>query len=255
MPNRCKTHPRPQSLRNKAAKAIGRSLPMLMTGAALVAGAGSLLMAGSAKAAWNPVTGGYQCFFRLTTGGCTAGDTTPSPVGGDKLLTLLYWESIPTADAPESTSDLEFTYQPTDPTTPWHVDLDFNPDDSDGGFLSYKIEAIGGEFSLVNLISSRDENTSVTKKYGTRLLSDGYTVDPNSLIDTLNLTDNFFDKGPAYGSVLYVNDSWEGPGAIDNISNEFSQVPGPVPLLGAGAAFGFSRRLRRRLKGASLAQG
>jgi MYXO-CTERM domain-containing protein len=27
-----------------------------------------------------------------------------------------------------------------------------------------------------------------------------------------------------------------------------SKVPGPLPLLGAGAAFGFSRRLRQRVK-------
>ena len=38
---------------------------------------------------------------------------------------------------------------------------------------------------------------------------------------------------------------------IDNITNTFTQqtsVPAPLPLLGAGAAFGFSRRLRRRSK-------
>ena len=28
----------------------------------------------------------------------------------------------------------------------------------------------------------------------------------------------------------------------------FSEVPGPLPLLGAGAAFGFSRRIRSRIK-------
>ena len=27
-----------------------------------------------------------------------------------------------------------------------------------------------------------------------------------------------------------------------------SEVPGPLPILGAGAAFGFSRRLRHRIK-------
>ena len=39
------------------------------------------------------------------------------------------------------------------------------------------------------------------------------------------------------------------------ISNTYAQteVPGPLPLLGAGAAFGFSRRIRNRIKGARLA--
>jgi hypothetical protein len=194
------------------------------------------------------VPGGYSCTFNS---GCTVGQKTPNPpVGGDKYLTLLNWSSVPTG------SDLEFSYQPTDPTTPWHADIDFNPDDSDGGFLSYKLEATQGVITKVNLISARDLPSNVTKTYGTRLLSDGYTVDPTSVIDTLALSTNVADSGPAYGSVLYVNDSWEGPGSIDNISNEYAQtVPGPLPLLGAGAAFGFSRKLRRRLKGATLAQG
>jgi len=41
---------------------------------------------------------------------------------------------------------------------------------------------------------------------------------------------------------------------LDAIQNNYTQntdrVPGPLPLLGAGAAFGFSRRIRSRIKGA-----
>ena len=33
---------------------------------------------------------------------------------------------------------------------------------------------------------------------------------------------------------------------------DFSPVPGPLPILGAGAAFGFSRKLRSRIKAARL---
>jgi hypothetical protein len=36
---------------------------------------------------------------------------------------------------------------------------------------------------------------------------------------------------------------------IDAIKNTF-QTPGPLPVLGAGAAFGFSRKLRSRIKAA-----
>jgi hypothetical protein len=32
---------------------------------------------------------------------------------------------------------------------------------------------------------------------------------------------------------------------LDFIRNDFIQVPGPLPLLGAGAVFGACRRLRR----------
>jgi hypothetical protein len=42
---------------------------------------------------------------------------------------------------------------------------------------------------------------------------------------------------------------------INRFNNGFTQtsgVPGPLPLLGAGAAFGFSLRIRSRIKGARL---
>jgi hypothetical protein len=42
-------------------------------------------------------------------------------------------------------------------------------------------------------------------------------------------------------------------GAIDNVENTFRNVPGPLPILGAGAAFGFSRKLRSRIKASRTA--
>jgi hypothetical protein len=54
---------------------------------------------------------------------------------------------------------------------------------------------------------------------------------------------------------IFVRDSWNipdtSPAKIDAIQNNYTQVdrvPGPLPLLGAGAAFGFSRKLRKRIK-------
>ena len=47
---------------------------------------------------------------------------------------------------------------------------------------------------------------------------------------------------------------WRSPMILDNIQRAevnpppASQVPGPLPWLGAGVAFGYSRRLRRRIK-------
>jgi hypothetical protein len=76
---------------------------------------------------------------------------------------------------------------------------------------------------------------------------------------TLRSTNGTPDFAAVSGSptTIIVNNDYDGNGAIDAIENSFQQkhtVPGPVPLLGAGAAFGFSRRLRRRLKGGSQAQ-
>jgi hypothetical protein len=42
--------------------------------------------------------------------------------------------------------------------------------------------------------------------------------------------------------------TWTLEGTGDQIEVVLTEVPGPLPLLGAGAAFGFSRRLRRRIR-------
>lgn len=50
---------------------------------------------------------------------------------------------------------------------------------------------------------------------------------------------------------LYIVDSYTVTGSavgIDKITNTYTQTPGPLPILGAGAAFGFSRKLRSRIK-------
>jgi hypothetical protein len=51
-----------------------------------------------------------------------------------------------------------------------------------------------------------------------------------------------------------------GPGNIGNFvvtltpgSPVANNVPGPLPILGAGAAFGFSRRMRRRINTSTTA--
>jgi len=42
--------------------------------------------------------------------------------------------------------------------------------------------------------------------------------------------------------------STTGTKRIRGASTDYSSVPGPLPILGVAAAFGFSRRLRRRIK-------
>jgi hypothetical protein len=72
--------------------------------------------------------------------------------------------------------------------------------------------------------------------------------------------------GPAPGSILFgaadvlsldVEDVFfaQGPSAVSTANNFYTQatrapeeVPAPLPILGAGAAFGFSRKLRSRIK-------
>lgn len=53
-------------------------------------------------------------------------------------------------------------------------------------------------------------------------------------------------------STLYVIDSYTIPAgrSLGRVRNTYRQSPAPFPLIGAGAAFVFSRKLRRRLKAA-----
>lgn len=52
--------------------------------------------------------------------------------------------------------------------------------------------------------------------------------------------------GDTFGFRVFATDNDFGPG-VATISNFSAPVPGPLPLLGVGAAFGYSRRLRRRI--------
>lgn len=56
--------------------------------------------------------------------------------------------------------------------------------------------------------------------------------------------------GATYAARTLVDIGWENSGASIFVGQ--THVPGPVPLLGAGAAFAWSRRLRRRVASASL---
>ncbi len=64
---------------------------------------------------------------------------------------------------------------------------------------------------------------------------------------------DFVDGRP---TVMNVSNSYNSNGGqIDSFQNSFQQgteVPGPLPVLGAGVAFGFSRKLRRRIDGARV---
>lgn len=55
-------------------------------------------------------------------------------------------------------------------------------------------------------------------------------------------------------SKIYIRDTYSASGTtrLDNMTNSFL-VPGPLPILGAGAAFGFSRKLRVRIKATRIA--
>jgi hypothetical protein len=65
---------------------------------------------------------------------------------------------------------------------------------------------------------------------------------------------NVYYNGFGYSSPTDWGSSSVGGGIVTSSSLSFAPaaVPGPLPLFGAGAAFGWSRRLRRRVKTGSL---
>jgi hypothetical protein len=250
----------------------------LLTAGLLGGAALSTLGAGSAQAdGWSPAmpapgTMGQMTKWEFTTGtgtdqynyaNGTGSETDPfytSPLIGDKKVTLLKWVSIPGVTG-SKVSDVEFSIVPAD-ITPWHVDLDLNPDDTgiNAGSLSYKIQIVDEQtadcnlvkcakwFNRVDLNSGRDADTIITKIYGTGY--DAMTDTILGVIDTLQLTTNVTDTDyvpPIFTNILYVKDTWttQSGNMVDNVANEFSQVPAPLPLLGAGAAFGSIRKLRK----------
>lgn len=199
--------------------------------AALIGGAGAALSAGSAEAAtgcgvgipWADWVGGQAltCGDKVFSWSATAtlGDLASSTVSAVQPLPddYLFNLDLPTF----TTSSFDFTYVAsiTDPSRVFSaVDLD-----SDADVLASPPSILTANFT-------------------------GGAV-PITLSST-NGSSSFADVagGP---QILTVRNEYNGAGAIDSFENSFQQtsVPGPLPVLGAGVAFGFSRKLRRRIQG------
>jgi len=142
----------------------------------------------------------------------------------------------------------------------WTVNLDFDPATSilTQGQYAYSLSidpltSGGRQFALVDLDSTCNS------------LQSGDSCTVNKFLNgatTAALSSPSGDPdGPVAisGTTVQVIDTFStaGQGTLDSISNNFSQTrettPGPLPLLGAGAAFGFSRQLRKRIRKYTLA--
>jgi hypothetical protein len=226
----------------------------LLTAGLLCGGAAvATLSAGSAQAAWTPdpaitpINNSYSCTFGGLVN-CVANVPTgivgAPPNRSDKQLTLLDWGSI--ADG----STLQFSYQTPD-SHPWHVDVDLAGNDTDGGFLEYTVKIIGSNDFFVSAAlmgAIQSNNPSVNKKiysdssFTTQICD--ITIGP-SANQTCNIS----------GNQIWVKDTWVSGQGVDNFSNDYQQTPAPLPILGAGAAIGSIRKLRKfssRLKTFSM---
>ena len=93
---------------------------------------------------------------------------------------------------------------------------------------------------------------SVVEKYIYESVSDfDETNMTANLLAKLTTTNPTYNVTPGLQSLFIVDMITDNGGTISSFTNSFTQytgVPGPLPLMGAGAAFGFSRRLRRRTR-------
>ena len=195
----------------------------------------------------------FQCVDKLFTIGdpqslVDTNDYTQNPLGGSLSF---QWSDL--SALPNYGDDL------------FSISLDFVPNliGPRTGNFEYTIAttAAGYSFRDASLDSNVDYdadlpgNTTVAKRI--------YDPVSSTLIASLSSVDGFPNspsKVPLFDyTEIHVIDEWSvvKGDTLDNIKNGFRQnftltppestVPGPLPLLGAGAAFGFSRRLRSRL--------
>jgi hypothetical protein len=231
----------------------------LLTAGLLGGAAVATLGAGSALAAQET----ESCTF----GGSTAMHPLCSSINwatgwtlGDKNLTnFSFIPAIPVAGPPTGTfsfiyddfgapglslEDLYSTLVTFDPTIP----------EPSTGSYSYDlaITAPGWTFGSVELDTDHTGTGQMVKK----VVKDSTGSIILATLDSLNGD----PVGPVdiSGTSIKVTDSWAldpATGTISSISNSYTQVPAPLPLLGVGAAFGSIRKLRKfstRLKTFSM---
>ena len=225
-------------------------LPRLLAGVALAGAAALPLTAGSAQA----VT--QICAFDNYSNPAV-NCTNPNPLAkvGDKTVEVL---TGPTAG--KGVVDLEHIVLPP---AGWLgdkfiVDIDYDPALGTAGAadvnstFDYKIAidptmAPGFYFQDATLsYNNFGTASSVTKE----VYSSGSYAPGTLLAQLIGPSTALL---PAGFTELWIRDIMTVPvgSQLDNVTNIFTQapqVPAPLPLLGAGTAFGFSRRLRRRSK-------
>ena len=251
------------SLLHKAGSRPGRTLsatlPKLLLVAAMVGGTGSLLAAGSAHAA---VIGNF--------GNSLPSDLQPgdSFTEGDKILTLI---TLPTVSKGNIDFSSNTNLPPPGPENDtWTVAVNFTPvvfgPSTAVGLFEYMFEISS---SLPNAYFKKIALDTIHGGTGPTASKFVYATEQDFLDDT-NLLIPFAGRIAQLTSLngvasnvtlpfdtyraLWVRDTFTpgDNGDLKTLTNEFTQgdtsiVPGPLPLMGAGVALGFSRKLRRRI--------
>ena len=229
MPNLFSKPSRPSTMAPFSAKHL---LTRTLMAAALLGGGASLLSAGNAQA------------VQVFCGG-------PAVEVGDKRISNIVCNGFtPTFPA----AFLKFTQA----GVTYDFGSSFDPLLGTPGSISYKLEIFNSPntFAGVELDSDCDDlgveasACNVTKKVW------GDSLNGSNLLASLSSPRGEEAFGTLSGQTIFVLDAWaptEGA-FVSTVDNTYTQtsVPGPLPVLGAGVAFGFSRKLRRRINGARI---
>ena len=240
-------------------KRLKATIPRLALATGVLLGAANLLSAGSARAA-----NAYQC-------APTGEDADVSSVSlsfktilaGDKITCGDKQWTINSYNFGSNAGNITFEWVQSDPNPGYYDDLfsaniNFQPSivgKSSGittGFLDYNLSILDPTWhfasaqldSTVAVNSKSPGQTTVTKAITggpTLTSSDGSQTGINSLV---------------LPSTIHVRDTWivQPKDVLSDIKDTYVQhAPGPLPLLGAGLAFGWSRKLRRRVRSGARA--
>ncbi|MEB3316567.1 MAG: hypothetical protein VKO39_00265 [Cyanobacteriota bacterium] len=169
-------------------------------------------------------------------------------------VTIASWVGAPATCVPPATaSGIAVSTEIQNPSTArYDVDVDYQPDLTTPGsyVFEYTLTSTLGSFISAHL-DSVGTDTQITKEIWASLPSGG-TAPLYTLVSNSGMPSPTLPIAPM--STLYVRDTAvvNANGNLDNYRNTF-QTPGPLPIVGAGAAFGFSRKLRSRIKAVSRA--
>jgi hypothetical protein len=226
-------------LRAAASAGLKGALPKVLLGAALLGGGGSVLFAGAAQAASELTFAQWASGTPLTINGkeFTYVSSLGLPGGTDLVSASL-----------DNTGTYLFLYDFRAPN--------INPLPS--FTLNYTANIIGAPdffFTEVDIDSNVVTNLPSESLTATYTNVNGTAPGSSVMLQSINGSQNpaILPVAGQPTTLSVSNVYFSNGGSISQFQNSFRQgtpstVPGPLPLLGAGMAFGFSRKLRSRIK-------
>jgi hypothetical protein len=129
------------------------------------------------------------------------------------------------------------------------IDFQNNLIDVSNGIFEYSVTRDDFKSFLQARLDSETDGLGGTTSVVKEIFGDAGFTNLIGTVTSLNGSEAEISLTNQNLSTIYVRDTYSSSGTtrLDAMDNTFN-VPGPLPVLGAGAAFGFSRKLRGRIK-------